>query len=140
MKHQKRGIIAIQLPYKKFYFCLFYFAFFLACVLLNNFNYTVKTKIFFAVSAPSAALCTFAVYYTQMGSPFHYSEFLPFSLYCLSMNGKKMSEVVSASSPHTHIVPQQPDFAVPGKTVTLPALAWSILSCNEILSKLTAKL
>lgn len=54
--------------------------------------------------------------------------------------GKKTSEVVSASSPHTHTVPQQPEFAVPGKTVNLPALAWSILSSNEILSKLTAKL
>lgn len=120
--------------YKFFFFCLF-----LACALLNNFNYAVKTKVFFTISAPSPALCTFAVYYTQMSSSFHYSQFFLFSLYCLSMNGEKTSEVVSASSPHTHIVPQQPDFAVSGKTVNLPALAWSTLSSNEILSKLTAK-
>lgn len=119
----------------KFLFCLF-----LAYAWLNNFNYTVKTEVFFPISAPCPVLCTFAVYYTHMGSLFHYSKFLLFSLYCLSMNGKKTSEVVSASSPHTHIVPQQPGFAVPGKTVKLPALAWSILSSNEILSKLTAKL
>lgn len=135
VKYQKRGITTNQLPCTNFFF----FCLFLACALLNNFNYAVKTKVFFTISAPSPALCTFAVYYTQMSSSFHYSQFFLFSLYCLSMNGKKTSEVVSASSPHTHIVPQQPDFAVSGKTVNLPALAWSTLSSNEILSKLTAK-
>lgn len=140
MKHQKRGIITIQLTHKNFYFCLFYFAFFWLVHYWIILIIQWKQRFFFTVSAPSPALCNFAVYYTQMGSPFHYSEFLPFSLYCLSTNRKKTSEVVSASSPHTHIVPQQPDFAVPGKTVTLPALAWSILCSNEILSKLTAKL
>lgn len=57
------------------------------------------------------------------------------------MNGRKTSEVVSASSPHAplHIVPQQPEFAVPGKPVRLPALARSTLSPNEILGKLAAK-
>jgi len=58
------------------------------------------------------------------------------------MKGKLTSEVVSASSPQArhHVVPHQPEFAVPGKPVSLPALAWSARSPNKMLSKLAAKL
>lgn len=81
--------------------------------------------VFFTASALSPGLSTFAVCYTQIYPLFHYSELLLFSLACINTNGRKTSEVVSTSSPHAwrHIVPQEPEFAVSAKTVSLPALA-----------------